>query len=128
MPRRTCKKYCSGDLIYEIDIIQRTIEPANISYDLDLEAEFEGVPAFIKTLGQKSKFDGSNTEITASHLFVIRFIDEIEEDNSIFYNDKIFKILGTINLNEENRWLEIFTVERGVATAVDGKIKKINWA
>jgi len=127
MARRSCTKYCASDLNKEIDIIKRTIEVDAISYDVDLTTDLANIPAGIKTLSGVSKFDGTNTEVRSSHRFVIRFIDGIEEDNSVFYDNRIFVINQTINLDEDNKWLEIYTTERGVAVAVNGVTKKVNF-
>lgn len=126
MAKRRCK-YCSAILTRSIDIVKRDLKVADVSYDVDLEVELANVPASIKTLSRISKFNGTNTESNSSHLFVIRFVDGIEEVNTIFYNKKIFVIDGIINFDEEDKWLEIYTTERGIATAVNGVTNKVNF-
>lgn len=118
--RRVDKRVCIGSLNKQIEIQLRELkEPIGASVDFDEEfTVVKTVWSMVETVGNKLFFDGTNTDQITTHNFYIRYIPSVSitSENWIKYNDELYDIVGTENLNEENRFYKLRANVRGTIT------------
>jgi hypothetical protein len=107
------KNYCIGDLRYNIKLIDRSIEPTDEGYTMNTD-DFVSTMSGCRTGGMVQVFGGVNIVEVQSHIFPIRFRTGIEIYEHVEYNNKYYRIMGTEDLNEDHRFIEITAVERGL--------------
>lgn len=114
-------KVCIGDLKKSIKIINRAIEPADVSHTMDF-TDFVSAYARIDTTKGNPFFNGVNIEDFPSHVFYIRYGFTVEKNYTLEYASNYYNVLDVENLNEENRFLKISCVKNGP------KSNQANWA
>lgn len=119
--KRKADKICVGDLKRLIKIINRKIEPADISHTMDFDS-FNSVRARVDTRRGIDFFNGVNTENAPTHYFYVRYNVDVEMNYTIEFRDNYYLVVDVENLNEENRFLKISAVKNGP------KSNATNWA
>lgn len=71
--------------------------------------------AFIKPMSGGERLQAMRLEATVTHRIFIRYRDDLLTSDRINYNGRLMQIRALINLEERNRWIEIYADE-GVAT------------
>lgn len=118
------KKLCIGDLRKKITVYDRSIKPAETSSEFENSQTFSNAVIYwcaIETKTGVEIFDGSNLLGSATHIFYIKYVESINTENTIKWNNKYYTVLQVDNVNEENEYLAIFCSERG--TTSNG----VNW-
>lgn len=124
--RRRLKQYATGDLDARIKLVKRELKSPTfqsskprIQYTLIKE-----VWASVKTLtlGEivfnevkiKGKSNNNSTAAGApSHLFVIRFRENVTSETRIEWRNNYYEIIKTINPEERNEYLELYSILAG---------------
>ena len=73
------------------------------------------VRAFIKPVSTNERFFAQRIESDISHKIYIRYRTDISPDMRINYGGRLFQVKGIMNIEEQNKWLEVSAVE-GEAT------------
>lgn len=108
-------KYCIGDLKINAIFYTRSLT-ARTDNQIDPDETFSDgttVWAGIQSIKGIDYFDGTNLNGTATVKIVTRYNSSIENKKWIVINSKYFKILQTINVSQQDRWLEFLCEERG---------------
>jgi len=71
--------------------------------------------AFIKPMSGGERLQAMRLEATVTHRIFIRYRDDLLTSDRINFDGRLMQIRALINLEERNRWLEIYADE-GVAT------------
>jgi len=71
--------------------------------------------AFIKPISTNERFFAQRIESDISHRIYIRYRTDINPAMRIKYGDRYFQVKGIMNIEEQNKWLELSAVE-GEAT------------
>lgn len=119
--KRKADKICIGDLKRLINIIDRKIEPAEVSHTMNFD-DFVSVKARIDTRRGGAFFNGVNMEDAPTHFFYVRFGVAIERNYTIEFNDSYYLVSNVENLNEESRFLKVSATKNGP------KSNEANWA
>ena len=103
------QKYCAGDLTKKITITQRTLDKANPN-PLTPKYVFPTVKtlwAGVKTVSGVIYRDGISTNDGSTHVFIIRYNDNITQELFVEHGGKRYDILDVVNINEQDTWLEL---------------------
>lgn len=119
--KRKADQICVGDLKRLIKIIDRKIEPADVSHTMDF-SDLVSIRARVDTRRGIEFFNGVNVENAPTHYFYVRFGVEVERNYTIEFRDNYYIVSDVENLNEENRFLKISAVKNGP------KSNQANWA
>lgn len=71
--------------------------------------------AFIKPMSGGERLQAMRLEATVTHRIFIRYRDDLLTSDRINFNGRLMQIRALINLEERNRWIEIYADE-GQAT------------
>jgi head-tail adaptor len=121
--RRRLKKYAVGDMRNRIGLYKRDIKSPGFQSS-KFQEEYTLITkvwAFVATLNLgeivfdnvriKSKSGNFSTKsISPSHKFVIRYRSDITSETRILWRDKYYEIIPTINPEERNQYLELYSV------------------
>jgi len=111
---------CAGKRDKKVAVFSRDIKPADISFKMDLTAQFS-IWCMSKTVRGTERFDGTNTNRSPDTTwFYTAFGVKIEKKQILSINGKYFEVDRTENINEENKTLAIVCVELGNITESDG--------
>lgn len=95
-----------GDMRTRISIYKRTITPPTFGSASHTEPHtlIGSVWSKLDTLRGDEVFAGVDSDDSPSHMFTIRYRDDIESSNIITLNGMNYKILSTENADERNRF------------------------
>lgn len=116
---KTGKKtiYCLGSFRKKVTLLTRALtNTSNMLEPTITETTLANVRANVENLPVQSGsqvYIDANTSITATHKFVIKYIDSVDTITGIELNSKKFRILRINNIEEQNKYLEFLCVERG---------------
>ena len=126
-----CKKtrikqnlYCIGDLNHKASFYTRELTKRTDNL-IDPNETFSGAVTIyvgIQSIRGIDFFDGTNLNGTATVKIVSRYLSTIEDKKWVIINSKYFKVLQTINVSQNSRWLEFLCEERGTT------VNKVNTA
>lgn len=71
--------------------------------------------AFIKPMSGNERLQSMRLETNVTHRIFIRYRTDIRTDDRISYKGRTMQIRALINIEEQNKWIEIYADE-GVAT------------
>ena len=104
---------CAGDLRYSITIYMRNIAtPQNVDFNFDL-SNFKIVKAAVEIIGDTSNVDGSNINDTKTHIFYIRYDNNLSNAYLIKYIDKYYNVISIQDVDFKRNFLKLNTVETG---------------
>ncbi len=119
----TIKKICIGSLRQKIKIKTRNLQgPVNFGEGAHIEefTTFKTVSASFETknAGAFRTLDGvaQDPESVITHVFIIRFIANVNAQQFVEFQSINYKILKVINIDLRNRWLKLNCNERGDAS------------
>ncbi len=105
---------CAGDLKHYIEIQTRKIEAplsgVDHEYDTPLYAK---TWAMIQTVSGLRDFDKINVGEGVTHLFYIRYLSGVTEQEWVIYNGQRFDIADVENLDEENQFMKLECIDKG---------------
>jgi len=111
--RITKRRFCVGDLRERITIQNRSIAtPDNLDFDETFDSDLP-LWAGVKTMVGVDVFDDSNTAVSATHDFIIRFRSDITAENWILWNNERYDILLTEDYDGQRLWLRLRCNLRG---------------
>lgn len=67
--------------------------------------------AFIKPMSGGERLQAMRLEATVTHRIFIRYRSDLLTSDRINYNGRLMQIRALINLEERNRWIEIYADE-----------------
>lgn len=104
--QRRKRSICIGDLNSEIEIETRAIKaPSNGGFSFNEQfTTTQTVYALIETKSGLQVFDGVNTISTPSHMFYIRYIENVTFENYIIYKGDRYDVLDVENLEERDEF------------------------
>lgn len=105
-------RICIGDLSKSIKIIDREIEPADVSHTINFD-DYVTIRARVDTRRGGAFFNGVNTEDAPTHYFYVRYGVEVEKNYTIELNNSYYLVSDVENLNEESRFLKISATKNG---------------
>lgn len=117
-------KVCIGAMRTIITLHVRSIVPPS-GDSTDFNESFTNpvvVKAQIETVPNIAVFDQTNTERLVSHIFYIRYRDDVTAETWIELNGDKYDIINTENIEERNQWLILRCNQRGIAS------KPVNFA
>lgn len=104
------QKYCAGDLKKKIAITKRVSAPLKGNDPLTPQFTFTTIKtvwAGLKTTSGTVYVDGIATNDGSTHIFIIRYADNITQELFIEHNGKRYDIIDVRNINEQDTWLEL---------------------
>ena len=102
-------KICAGDRRHRITIYERNITPPTAD-GVDFDEELSNAKTYwaaIKTRKGVVVFDSANTERDVTHSFFIVYDENITQEYWLRFNQQNYDILNVINIDGENRFLEL---------------------
>jgi head-tail adaptor len=110
------RQYCSGDLVDEIIIQNRSITSVMEGVDFGEQfSDYQSVMACVNTTSGKTYFDGVSTETNVTHEIGFRFDESVTSESWILFDNRRFDILKIENLDEKKDWSRAVCVDRGLA-------------
>lgn len=110
--KRKADTICVGDLKSLIKIIDRKIEPDDVSHTMNFD-DYVSIRARIDTRRGGAFFNGVNMEDAPTHYFYIRFGPTVERNYTIEFKDNYYLVGDVENLNEKSRFLKISATKNG---------------
>lgn len=110
-----CCDLVSGKLRHNITWQKKNKTPdtgGGFTYTTD---DFAITRAFIKPVSTNERFFAQRIESDITHKIYIRYRTDLNPAMRIKYGDRYFQVKGLMNIEEQNKWLEISAVE-GEAT------------
>lgn len=101
------RKLCIGDLDRQITLSDRNITTTSVAVPEFGEAFTDPtlVWSMLETTNGVKVFDGINIERIATHLFYIRYRDNITQEKFVFFEGNIYDIINTQDLEERHEWI-----------------------
>lgn len=123
MGQQNCKskKICIGDLRYLIKLQERALRPPTDVDFREVYTDIADIWASVEIASPKFPFDQINTDEGITHLFFIRYRNDVDLNNWILYDNKRYKILQIRNVNFENKYLELRCNFKGVVSKEGSK-------
>lgn len=126
----TCQKtkikenrYCIGNLKTSTIFYTRSLT-ARSDNQIDPDETFSDATTVwvgIQSIKGIDYFDGTNLNGTATVKIVARYNSNIENKKFIAINNKYFRVLRTINVSQQSRWLEFLCEEKGTISNKSNK-------
>ncbi len=110
-----CCDITPGALRHRIKIQRQTYTPDNAGGGVNTWADYAEVRAFVKPQSGNEKLYSMRLEAEVTHRIFIRYRDDLTTTDRINFNGRLMQIRALINLEEANRFIEIYADE-GVAT------------
>jgi len=110
------RQLCSGDLMHEIKLYDRTISRDNdgsVDYDLTFDNELFAWAAITTLPKGQDIFNGANLLGVATHRVDIRHIEGLTAEKWIQFDNRNFDILSVENLDERKEFQSLYCNERG---------------
>lgn len=119
------KIVCTGAMKHRITIINRKIEPADTSYNINRDTTIP-VHSMVEVITETVNYNNVNIENIETHTFRTRISPAliafgVQKNYSVQFKGKYYIVVAHRDLNEEGRFYQIKTVERGLLT------KESNW-
>ena len=112
-----CDKTLIGDLRHQIKIIDKDLESdgsCGATYDKSIKHTIRAKIETRKGVNTSTGiFDSTNINSLITHVFTIRYVNDIEVDDLIEYDNRYFAIKGHLDTNETKQFVEIYAIERG---------------
>lgn len=96
--------------------IQREVEASDGAGGNTLSwKNYAEIRAFIKPVSGNERLQAMRLEANITHRIYIRYRSDLRTDDRVNYQGRLMQIRALINIEERNKWLEIYAQE-GVAT------------
>lgn len=116
--QRKIRRPYIGSMNKRIEIKRRSITPVNVDSSDFLE-QFNGVItiwASCETVSNVTEFDGTNTERSVTHKWIIRYVDGVTSESWIKFQGKYYDVINIMDYEERHRFLVLTTAIRGDAS------------
>lgn len=110
-----CCDITPGSLRNRIKIQRETYTPDGLGGGSKTWADYAEIRAFIKPTSGSERLYSMRLEANVTHRIFIRYRDDLKTSDRISYKGRFMQIRALINLEEANRFIEIYADE-GVAT------------
>jgi len=110
-----CCDITAGSLRHRITIQRETYTPDGLGGGDNTWATYATVRAFIKPMSGNERLFSQRLEAVATHRIFIRYRADLSTTDRIDFNGRLMQIRALINLEEANKFIEIYADE-GVAT------------
>jgi SPP1 family predicted phage head-tail adaptor len=105
-------KICAGDLRHKITFQAPTNSPDGCGGGDLTWSDVTTAWAKIAPVSAGEKFMASKLEEDVSHKITIRYNASVTSVQRIKFGTRTFKIVGVLNPEERNEWLQIFALEQ----------------
>ncbi|PNX51995.1 MAG: hypothetical protein BV456_00955 [Thermoplasmata archaeon M8B2D] len=116
----TCKKNCArfkvGSLNERIILQKRETDQWNTLDNGEPAYTFTQIAkvwANVKTKTAYNILDGIGQNIRYTHIFTIRYRDDVGDESFILFQDKRYDITNFVNMEEQNRFIQLYAVISG---------------
>jgi len=110
-----CCEFTSGMFKHNITVQRQTYVPDGAGGGVNTWAAYKTIRAFIKPVSGSERLYSMRLEANVTHRIFIRYRSDITTTDHIMYRGRLMQIRALINLEEANRFIEIYADE-GVAT------------
>lgn len=110
-----CCDITPGSLRHRIKIQRQTYVADGAGGGTNTWADYVELRAFIKPMSGNEKLYSMRLEAEVTHRIFIRYRDDLTTTDRINFNGRLMQIRALINLEEANKFIEIYADE-GVAT------------
>jgi SPP1 family predicted phage head-tail adaptor len=110
-----CCDITAGTLRHRIKIQRQTYTPDGLGGGANTWSDYAEIRAFIKPKSGNEKLYSMRLESEVTHRIFIRYRDDLTTTDRINFNGRLMQIRALINIEEANRFIEIYADE-GVAT------------
>jgi SPP1 family predicted phage head-tail adaptor len=110
-----CCDITPGSLRNRIKIQRQTFTPDGLGGGTNAWADYAEIRAFIKPISGSERLYSQRLEANVTHRIFIRYRADLSTTDRIAYKGRLMQIRALINLEESNRFIEIYADE-GVAT------------
>jgi len=110
-----CCDITPGSLRNRIKIQRETFVADGFGGGTKTFTDFAELRAFIKPISGSERLYSQRLEANVTHRIFIRYRDDLNTTDRINYKGRLMQIRALINLEEANRFIEIYADE-GVAT------------
>lgn len=107
---RCCDLY-SGKLRNTILVERATKSPDGGGGSTNVWETVATIRACIKPISGGERFQAMRLEADTTHRIFIRYRTDLLTSDRINYNGRLFQIRALINLEEQNKWFEIYADE-----------------
>lgn len=96
-------------------VIQRPVVTGKNSLNEDVTEyqTFITAMANVQPLQGQENFSAKQTKIETIYRVTLRYVSGVTQEMRVLYNNRVLEIDAVINVNEENRELQIFCIDRG---------------
>jgi len=106
-----CCDLTSGKLRHNIVFEQKNqVSDGGGGYDYTTE-QVATVRAYIKPVSTNERIFAAQVQSDISHKIYIRYRTDLNAAMRINYNGRLFQVKGLMNIEEQNKWLEIIAIE-----------------
>lgn len=106
-----CCDLTSGKLRNPIELQREVKTPDGGGGSTLVPTTFANVRAFIKPISGGERFHAMRLEANVTHRIFIRYRADLKASDRIKYGTREFQIRAVLNIEERNRWLEIYADE-----------------
>lgn len=106
-----CCDLTAGKLRHTIDIEREQSTPDGAGGSLITWETVATVRAFIKPMSGGERLQSMRLEATVTHRIFIRYRSDILTSDRIVYDGRPMQIRALINIEERNRWIEVYADE-----------------
>lgn len=123
---RIRKQLCSGAMRKKIEILERDFTSGDAD-DLNGEDKFTSIlkpSSLVDTVKGSKRFAGVNIDDSITHVFSINYtpmLRKMDGDGNFYisYLDAIYRIMIVLNIDEDNKILQLFCSDQGDSSQVD---------
>lgn len=109
-----CCSLTSGKLRHKINLQRQAETPDGGGGTVLAWATFASPRAWVKPMSGGERFHSMRLEANTTHRIFVRYRTDLLTSDRIEFGGRLFQIRAIINIEERNRWLEIYADE-GVA-------------
>lgn len=106
-----CCDLAAGKLRHTISIQRETRTADGMGGSSITWAQIAAPRAFIRPMSGGERFQAMRIEANVTHRIYIRYRSDITTSDRIVYQGRVMQIRALINLEERNRWIEIYADE-----------------
>jgi SPP1 family predicted phage head-tail adaptor len=110
-----CCDITTGSLRHRITIQRQSYTPDGAGGGTNTWTDYASIRAFIKPMSGNERLFSMRLEAETTHRIFIRYRADLTTTDRISFNGRLMQIRALINLEEANKYIEIYADE-GVAT------------
>lgn len=106
-----CCNLTSGKLRHQISIERATKTDDGGGGSINVWAGIVSTRAFVKPISGGERFNAMRLEADTTHRIFIRYRTGFTTSDRVNYGGRLMQIRAIINIEEQNKWLEIYADE-----------------